>query len=111
VEKIYASLVNEIFGEKMSRIRRYRKISQAELGRKTGLSRASIANLEGGNQNVQLHQVFSIAVALDVPVDELLPDAREVFLPSGAAENTDRVFLEHARRQLINVIGDRNEDT
>jgi transcriptional regulator with XRE-family HTH domain len=111
VEKIYASLVNELFGERMSRARRYRKISQAELGRKVGLSRASIANLEGGKQNVQLHQVFSIAIALDVVVHELLPDAREVLLPSSTPENTDRVFLEHARRQLINVIGDGNEDT
>ncbi|WP_316859163.1 helix-turn-helix transcriptional regulator [uncultured Cohaesibacter sp.] len=49
-------------------------MTQLELAQKTGLSRASIANIERGQQNVGLHHLYSIASALKVTaVSDLLP--------------------------------------
>lgn len=111
MDKTYAQLVNALFGERMAVLRRARRISQSELGRRIGFSRATVANLEGGDQNIQLHQVYAIARALDAPIDDLLPRSYElpdIFSPS---RNPDVIFLESVRRQLINVIGDDNENT
>ncbi len=49
-------------------------MTQLELAQKTGLSRASIANIERGQQNVGLHHLYSIAHALEVAaISDLLP--------------------------------------
>jgi transcriptional regulator with XRE-family HTH domain len=111
VEKINAQLVNGRFGERMSMTRRARRVSQSELGKRIGLSRATIANLEAGNQNVQLHQVFSIAHALNAPVTEFLPPPSEVSVTYLPAPNPDQVFLQFARNQLLRKSGDDNENT
>jgi len=58
-------IVNDVFGEKLRQMRRLRNLSQTELGELVRLSRVTIANIEGGKQNVQLHQVFAFAMALD----------------------------------------------
>lgn len=49
-------------------------MTQMELAQKTTLSRASIANIERGQQNVGLHHLYSIANALGVTeISDLLP--------------------------------------
>jgi transcriptional regulator with XRE-family HTH domain len=111
VEKICASLVNIQFGERLSSVRRSRRLSQADLGKRIGLSRATIANLEAGNQNVQLHQVYAVAKALDAPIDEFLPAAQAVTEHYTPSDNRDEFFLQHARRQLLNAFGDKDENT
>lgn len=107
--RTYAQLVNARFGERLASVRRARRVSQTELGRRIGFSRATIANLEGGHQNVQLHQVYSIAKALDAPIEELLPKPHELPDTYTPAENPDVIFLESVRRQLVH--GDDNENT
>lgn len=102
------SLINEVFGLRLSRVRRNRRISQAELARAIGKSRATIANIENGNQNVLLHQVYAIARVLDVDILEILPDSREVSLTMPAA--SDEAFLENARRKLGGIKGEEDED-
>ena len=48
-------------------------MTQAELGRRIGLSRTSVTNIEQGRHHVSLHQFMRIAVALDVAPEALLP--------------------------------------
>lgn len=109
VEKVCAELVNELFGDKMASLRRARRMSQTELGKAIGLSRATVANLEGGDQNVQLHQVFSIARALDTPVSQLLPSGHDVLETVEDPETRDKTFLRLAKLQLGELLGDSNE--
>lgn len=51
------------------------KISQEELAEKTGLSRAAIANIERGRQQILVHVLYKIAKALNVSPIELLPSS------------------------------------
>ena len=48
-------------------------MTQAELGRRIGLSRTSVTNIEQGRHRVSLHQFLRIASALEVAPQALLP--------------------------------------
>ena len=68
-DKLYAA-----FGELvMAHRRRLMGMTQAQLGRRIGLSRASVTNIEQGRHHVSLDQFLRIAVALDVAPEALLP--------------------------------------
>jgi len=47
--------------------------TQSDVAGATGLSRASIANIETGRQRILLHQLYSLAAALEVEPYTLLP--------------------------------------
>lgn len=58
----------------MSTRRKALALTQAQLANKVKMSRASIANIESGRQNVLLHHVYALAVALGfAKVSDLLP--------------------------------------
>lgn len=72
--------IDALAGRLATTIRRYREannMSLGELGRRCGLSKTSLARLEGGDGNPSLETLWRIARALDVSVGELL-DAPEV---------------------------------
>lgn len=92
--------LNSLFGSKLSRLRRSRGLSQSELGKRLGLSRTTIANLERGVQNVQLHQVFALARALDADPGNLIPVWREIAPGSiGLSENL-RELIQTKLREI-----------
>lgn len=105
-----AAIVNGRFGRRLSRIRNVRDLSQGELGSRIGVSRTTIANLEGGKQNVQLHQVFALARALDTPVEELIPTGKELGLDTEAIRDKDQMFLAIAKRQLSNILRGQDDE-
>jgi transcriptional regulator with XRE-family HTH domain len=61
------------FGRIIRVARTRASLSQADLGRAVGLSRASVANIEAGRQHVALDQLFDFAQALNYEPIELLP--------------------------------------
>lgn len=71
------SLLYREFG-RLVRVHRERQpgLTQEELGKRIGLSRTSIVNIEKGRQHVALHQLFLISDALRVSPEALMP-ARE----------------------------------
>jgi DNA-binding XRE family transcriptional regulator len=69
--------------------RRMRKYTQAALAVTLGLSRASIANIERGEQTVQLHSLFQIADLLDVPPTSLLPENTDMMATLGTLRDSE----------------------
>jgi transcriptional regulator with XRE-family HTH domain len=66
--------INVAFGSAVAKRRDELGMTQAELSGLTGLSRASIASIEKGRQNVLLHHVYDLAQALRFRhVGDLLP--------------------------------------
>lgn len=66
--------IYKAFGRAVATRRKELSLTQAELAGKVGMSRASIANIESGRQNVLLHHVYSLASALEFSkVSDLLP--------------------------------------
>jgi transcriptional regulator with XRE-family HTH domain len=49
-------------------------MTQVALAARMGMSRAALANVETGRQNIVLPQLYRFAATLDLPVTELLPD-------------------------------------
>ena len=60
------------FGMRVEMIRTTLGLTQADLAKRIGLKRASIANIEGGNQRVLLHDVERFAAALGITPKHLL---------------------------------------
>lgn len=106
----FAAAVNAAFGRKLRRLRRAQEISQGELASRVGLSRVTIATIEAGKQNTQLHHIFLFARALDAPLNSLVPDIREVEqqqhlsdIPGVGRIATSDLFLQDARALLLQL--------
>ena len=68
IERLYA-----IIGHRIRDLRDKASLTQASLGERVGLSRASIVNIEKGRQHPPIHVLWDIAVVLEVEVPDLLP--------------------------------------
>jgi transcriptional regulator with XRE-family HTH domain len=83
--------VYKAFGNAVSARRKALALTQAQLANKVKMSRASIANIESGRQNVLLHHVYALAAALDfTKVGELLPP-----LPQKSAGEEFKMMLSN----------------
>ena len=89
------------FGRRLRVARRKAQLTQEALGKRVGLSRTSIINIEQGNQHVGLHLLYDLAKAVGVRPVELLPDERPtgVTAPSldellGRMRRTDRAKVD-----------------
>ena len=85
--------------------RRMKGMTQAELGRRIGLSRTSVTNIEQGRHHVSLHHLFGIAKVLQVPPEVLLPPRDGESGPSRMAAilppGLERELVEWADRLYI----------
>lgn len=66
----------EFYAELGSRVRAARNaagLTQTELAGAAGLTRASVANIEAGRQQVLVHHLVAIAAATATDLDALLP--------------------------------------
>lgn len=60
-------------GKRLRLLRQERRITQDELGRRLGLTRTSIVNMEKGRQRIPLHHVVRACKILRVSIADLLP--------------------------------------
>ena len=79
------SRLNAVLAERLRHIRETtidpdtgRPFSQRKLGELIGVSHGTIHNAESGRQLVQLDLLYSLAARLDLRLDEILPDVRDV---------------------------------
>ena len=81
VSPLYKAIGTAIKGARLKR-----GLSQEDLARIVQLTRTSITNLESGKQQVPLHTLYEIAVAVQRDVRDLLP----ADIPKSAAANVRR---------------------
>jgi len=75
--------IYEMFGRRLAAVRDSSGMTQTDLAKLIGLSRASIANIEAGRQKIMLHQLLAMTRALKlrspselIPTDLVLGEAR-----------------------------------
>jgi transcriptional regulator with XRE-family HTH domain len=89
------------FGLSLAAHRKRHGVTQDDLAIGSEMSRATIANIELGKQSVQLHQMYALAFAMNLPAEELLPST---ILPnidaSHALTMLDDLFLRQAKSKL-----------
>ena len=66
--------IRHVVGKNIRALRNCLGLTQAELAEMTGLSRASVVNIEQGRQNIVPVQVYQFAFALKCRITEILPE-------------------------------------
>lgn len=85
------------FAQNLRSMRRARGFSQADLADVSGISRATIASIEGCRQAVLLHQAASLAAALEVPLTQL------VQAPLGDLEELRGVVADEDLQKILEM--------
>jgi len=122
IEPVYRTL-----GERIAYERQRRGLTQLQLSKAIGLTRASVTNIELGRQRVPVHTLAAIAVQLGLDIPTLLnptePDPQETKLRQAvvtwAAEvETTRLAhreakdqLSRAKEDLANYLHERSLDS
>lgn len=96
--------IYEQIGQRVRDARDAARLTQGELGERIGLTRASVTNIETARQNVQLHTLYAIAHALEVPVAALLPSLETA--PRAASPRVQHAIknlkdLKPSERQIL----------
>lgn len=84
----------EQFGAKIRLARVQAGLSQEELGRRVGLTRSSISNVEKGRQHSLAHMVIEFATALGIAPIDLLPNRPAPADPLRGVPDDARAFVE-----------------
>ena len=66
---------NREVGYRLHKSRKLRDLTQAHLAEALGVPRATYANIESGRQRVAVDVLWRAAVVLDVPINQLVPEA------------------------------------
>jgi transcriptional regulator with XRE-family HTH domain len=91
------------FGKAIATRRRELELTQETLASRVGLSRAAIANIENGRQNVLLHTVYELAGALGMQkISDLLPSVPKS--PEHVMYVLDENVTDRERQLLNNLI-------
>jgi transcriptional regulator with XRE-family HTH domain len=98
--------VYKAFGNAVSTRRKSLRLTQAKLANKVKMSRASIANIESGRQNILLHHVYALAAALDfTKVGELLPPLPQKSVGEELKMTlSNQTLSKHAEAQVADLI-------
>ncbi len=84
------TLCNAI-GINIKKLRRKKKVGQAELAKQIYLSRSSLSNIEIGNQQPTLKAIYEIAIALKCDISDILPSTSEY---QSLVDNIDGELIE-----------------
>lgn len=105
-----ATQIYRNLGTRIRSLRKGLQLTQDQLAKQIGISRASLANIEAGRQQVLVHHLFALASALqlDTPAQLLLvPQARAskaaASLPLPLAEDG---LTDKQRREVLSLMGD-----
>ena len=81
---------SEIFRENLKKIRKSKGLSQVTLATNADLSQGLVGDIESGRRNPTLTSIEKIAIALDVPVQQLFYDSQADY-PLSAIDSKDEL--------------------
>jgi len=76
-------------GVRIKEGRRLRRMTQAELAERVGVSDSFISRMETGKKGVSLDSLIKVAVVLDISIDSFVLDDSQSRLPQGYREFWD----------------------
>jgi transcriptional regulator with XRE-family HTH domain len=107
--------IYDALGEAMLVRRKRLKLTQAQVAKKIGVSRESVANMEAGRQRVLLHHVYGLMQALELrAITDLIPatlpkalgeTAMALEVSGDPVSDTQKSEIE---RLLSQALGDRS---
>lgn len=93
-------LLYKSFGALIRKTRTLRGLTQDELGKRMGLSRTAITNIEKGNQGVTLLQLYEFAAHLGSEPKDLLPDVG-LDLFSRTSDHVQELVAQQSDQDLL----------
>ena len=66
----------QVFGKNVKRARLLRDLSQEQVGLEAGMTRNYVGDVERGDRNIAIDNMARLAVALKIPLHELLNPER-----------------------------------
>lgn len=103
---VHPNPINVAFGGAVAKRREELGMTQAELSGLTGLSRASIASIEKGRQNILLHHVYDLAQALRFRhVGDLLPARAQARREGLEVRVTHGAISDREAADVLELIG------
>lgn len=93
------SIYQEV-GRNIRRLRKEAGHTQARLSGQAGISRASLANIEAGRQQILVHHLYAIANALQLDSPKLLLPAESSLSPPVSDES----LTKSQREQVIGLM-------
>lgn len=99
--------IYKLIGENIQRARNKANINQDELASKIQLGRTSITNIEKGKQKILVHTLLQIALALDVPIYDLLPNL-DAISPDINQLLSRQPLDQETNEAVLRVIGKEN---
>jgi len=100
---ISKSLINNLIGNKIKKVREDIKCSQATLAIQIGKSRASLANYESGEQAVPTYLLYLIAEKLSADIFDLLPSMNELVNATSPDRHISK-YEEETQREITDFI-------
>lgn len=94
-----ASIIYKIVGQRIRQERNELGMTQAQLAKRIGVSRTSIANMEAGNQNFALDALYRLAKHLQVTPYSMLPTLGEV--DESDKDSLEQYGLDEEEKSLI----------
>ena len=76
--------LNEQVGRRLRRLREERQLSLSALARRSGVGKATLSELEGGQRNPTLETLYALTTALGVPLSTVLADPLSAALTPGS---------------------------
>lgn len=74
----FHSVLYTIIGKRITDLRKFNNETQEQLGKKIGLKRSSVSNIEQGRQQISLHLLYRVAQVYDTEIYSLLPRVNDL---------------------------------
>ena len=87
------------------------RLTQEALARIVGMSRAALANIETGRQNVMVHQIYAFAKALHLDPSDFLPPADHTAVGAEWTDVMPSNLKPKQQEQIARLLADTQADS